>query len=113
MDDDGNIIATLSGQGGNDEVWFNPGDGHYFLAESNNATQPQLGIVDSRSKQVDQDTKTGKSSHSVAADPVSMQVYVPVTAAGGGSLSLCGTANGCVAVYGPSSHDDHFVYRGH
>lgn len=112
MSDHGNILATLTGQGGNDEVWFNPGDGHYFLAESNNPT-PQLGIADSENKTVDQTIGTGHSSHSVAADPVAMQAYVPITATGGGSLTHCGNSNGCVAIFGPSGPDDHLVYRGH
>jgi hypothetical protein len=38
-------------------------------------------------------------AHSVAADPVFNQAYVPV-------------ANG-VNVYSPNGPDDHFVYRGH
>ena len=29
----GAVMRTLRDLGGNDEVWFNPGDGHYFLAE--------------------------------------------------------------------------------
>ena len=112
MDDDGTIVASLPGQGGNDEVWFNPGDGHYFLAESNNTVQKQLGIADSLNKEVDQDIKTGTSSHSVAADPVSNQAYVPITAAGGGSPTLCSNSpsNGCIAVFGPSGRDDHPVF---
>jgi DNA-binding beta-propeller fold protein YncE len=117
MSDHGNILATLTGQGGNDEVWFNPGDGHYLLAESNNTVQKQLGIVDSRNAEVDQDIKTGTSSHSVAADPASNQVYVPITAAGGGSATLCSNSptSGCVAIFGPSGPDDHpvFVSRNH
>jgi DNA-binding beta-propeller fold protein YncE len=112
MSDHGNILTTLTGQGGNDEVWFNPGDGHYLLAESNNTVQKQLGIVDSRNAEVDQDIKTGTSSHSVAADPASNQVYVPITAAGGGSATLCSNSptSGCVAIFGPSGPDDHPVF---
>jgi DNA-binding beta-propeller fold protein YncE len=105
MKDDGTIQSVISGQGGNDEVWFNPGDGHYSLAESNN-TPHQLGIVDSGNAAVDQDIPTGVSSHSVAADPVSNQVYVPVRNNGGGSPTLCGNTNGCVAIFGPSNPDD-------
>jgi hypothetical protein len=121
MSDGGSILATIPSQGGADEVWFNPGDGHYFLAESNNkigtTANPQLGIVDSRNAAVDQDIKTGLSSHSVAADPFSMQAYVPITATGGGSATLCSNSptNGCVAIFGPSGPDDHpvFVARDH
>lgn len=116
MDDGGTIIASLAGQGGNDEVWFNPGDGHYFLGESNNTVQPQLGIADAGNQAVDQDIKTGKSSHSVAADPVGLQAYVPITSSGGGSATLCSNSPtaGCVAIFGSSGPDDvAFVFRHH
>ena len=44
----GSVVATINNQSGADEVWFNPGDGLYFLARSAavGATQ-QLGIIDS------------------------------------------------------------------
>jgi hypothetical protein len=115
LDDRTNTITDIPGQGGSDEVWFNPGDGHYFLAESKNAGGPQLGIIDSLHEQSDTNVPgTGSSSHSVAADPESNQVYVPINA---GSGTLCGTfaAQGCVAIFGPSGPDDHpvFVAREH
>ena len=111
MTDDG-TATPIAGQGGEDEVWFNPSDGHYLLAESNNATQKQLGIVDSGNEAIDQDIKTGTSSHSVAADPVSNQIYVPVRNNGGGSPTLCGGGtNGCVAIFGTASDDSGSVAR--
>lgn len=117
MSDDGAILATLTGQGGNDEVWYNPGDGHYFLAESKNPSGPQLGIVDSESLSADGAVKpTGSSSHSVAADPDSKQVFLPVNS---GSSTLCdnfggSAAQGCVAVFSPNGRDDvAYVYRDH
>ena len=75
----GTIIAVLDNLGGADEVWFNPGDGHYFLADSSNAAGPVLGVVDAKSHQADQ-TVSGIStgSHSVAADPNLNLVFVPV-----------------------------------
>jgi DNA-binding beta-propeller fold protein YncE len=123
LDDRTNTITTIPGQGGSDEVWFNPGDGHYFLAESSNSP-PRLGIVDSRTGNVDQDITTGASAHSVAADPVTNQAYVPIK---GGTATICGTfannasdaaadnANGCIAIFGPTGPDDHpvFVAREH
>jgi hypothetical protein len=111
MRDDGTIQSVITGQGGNDEVWFNPGDGHYSLAEGNNTIQRQLGIVDSGSGAVDQDIKTGVSSHSVAADPVSNQIYLPVRNNGGASPTLCGNTNGCVAIFGTGSQDNDDVNR--
>jgi hypothetical protein len=104
----GNVIAVLANEGGTDEAWFNPGDGHFFFANSTPGSTapltPQLlGIVDSRGDQLDTSVVTQAASavgaHSVAADPVSNEVFVPV--AGG------------INIYTPSARDDHFVFRDH
>src|SRR5437016_5381389 len=47
----GDLVRNLPGLNGNDEVWFNPGDNHYFLAGSNHnlalpTPGPILGVVD-------------------------------------------------------------------
>ena len=31
----GDLVRSLAGLNGNDEVWYNPGNNHYFLAGSN------------------------------------------------------------------------------
>ena len=84
----GAITRTLRDLGGNDEVWFNPGDGHYFLAEGQLPVPPgteQLGIVDSAGKRPDKAVVTANNpggttrrAHSVAADPGANEVYVPI-----------------------------------
>ena len=44
MDDrDGSTIAVVTGEGVTDEVWYNPGNNHYFFARSTAAT---LGVED-------------------------------------------------------------------
>ena len=43
----GAVVGRLPDLGGNDEVWFNEGDGHYFLAGGQNVPNEQLGIVNS------------------------------------------------------------------
>jgi len=110
-EENGNTISVLANEGGSDEAWFNPGDGHYFFANSTPGSKttppgPQfLGIVDSRGDEPDATvtTATGTTvgSHSVAADPDRNQAYVPV---GGG-----------VAIYSPNGRDDRpaFVFRDH
>ena len=42
----GHVMATLANEGGNDEVWYNPGDGHYFLARGQFLPDEYLGIVE-------------------------------------------------------------------
>jgi hypothetical protein len=109
-EENGHVIATLANEGGTDEAWFNPGDGHYFFANSTPGSKaplsPQfLGVVDSRGDTLDQTVVTQTAStvgaHSVAADPVLNQAYVPV-------------ANG-INIYSPNGPDDnqHFVFRDH
>ena len=103
----GSIVATINQQSGADEVWFNPGDGLYFLARSAAVgANQQLGIIDSAtfaSNSVFTANKTiaGRNAHSVAADPTLNQVYVPIPA---GVSTICGSlggsdAQGCIAVF--------------
>jgi hypothetical protein len=103
----GSIVATINQQSGSDEVWFNPGDGLYFLARSGAVGATQLlGIIDSvtfASNSVFTANKNvpGNTAHSVAADPSLNQVYVPIPA---GVSTICGSlggsnANGCIAVF--------------
>jgi hypothetical protein len=123
-DRDGTILARVANESGPDEVWYNPGDGQYFLARSS-APGPQqlLGVIDARGFQADQSVFTaGKSvppapalpaSHSVAADPVKNQVYVAI---GGGASTLCGQnggsdSQGCIAVF-TTTNDDQCLAEG-
>lgn len=113
---DGSLVRNLPGLNGNDEVWYNPGDNHYFLAGSNHnlalpTPGPILGVADqSGDPGVEDASPTTKSgSHSVAADPVKNQVYVPVNS---GSAALCGeTTTGCIAVF-TAANDDPGVCSG-
>ncbi|MEA2903196.1 MAG: hypothetical protein QOI12_583 [Alphaproteobacteria bacterium] len=106
----GAVIASFNNEAGSDEVWFNPGDNHYFLGLTG-ATPPVLGVIDAGQKQqgprTDQSVPTGAGAHSVAADARKNQVYVPIRS---GSATICGAhggndVKGCVAVM-TTPHDD-------
>jgi len=112
----GHVIATLNNESGSDMVWFNPGDNHYFLARSAAVGPNQLlGVVDADDRHEDQSVVIagknipGRNAHSVAADPILNQVYVPIPA---GVSSVCGSAGGddakgCIAVFtGKNDKDD-------
>ncbi len=73
----GDLVRSLDGLNGSDEVWYNPGNNHYFLAESNHTGGAILGVVDQRPDTIgeDADPATAAGSHSVAVDPVSNQRY--------------------------------------
>ncbi len=89
----GDILLTITQVGGNDEVWYNPGDNNYYLAGSNNTSScvpplppgtvggckggtaaPVLGIVDAgtadhgpEAPEWIQNIPTVSGAHSVAA----------------------------------------------
>jgi hypothetical protein len=130
----GATLAVFPDLGGADEVWFNEGDGHYFFPSCNTdcrvaGTGPEvLGVIDSKGHRLDQSvvlasklgTQTGRRAHSVAADPNTKQVYVPIPANAGGATgndaTMCDNApktvgspsasNGCILVFAATTHDD-------
>jgi hypothetical protein len=110
-DRDGGILAALGGET-SDEVWYNPGDNSYFLADD-----LKLGVVDHTGAE-DLTTQTAVGSHVVAADMLKNQVYVPVNnaPAEGGASHICGNnggsdALGCIAVY-TAKNDDRCLAEG-
>jgi hypothetical protein len=116
----GAVIGRLPDLGGNDEVWYNPGDGHYSLAGGQNVPTEQLGIVDSAGHRADvivdtadNPNATSRRAHSVAADPNLLhEVYVPIPATGaaapGYSSDLCADpTKGCIAVFGAVGRSEH------
>src|SRR5262249_32800182 len=75
-------ILTETGEGGADEVWYNPGNNSFFIARSGAG---KLGVADaggneSAGPQADADVTTTIGSHVVTADMIRNQIYVPVRA---------------------------------
>jgi hypothetical protein len=114
-DKTGKVIETIANQDGSDEVWYNDGNGSYFLARSGGANPQKLGIidVDDDPGPSDQDVATGLpgkgAAHSVAAYPIFNQIYVPIPSTAG--LAVCSTAGGsdsqgCIAVFTSTAPDD-------
>jgi hypothetical protein len=117
----GSVIGTLAGEAGADQAWYNPGNNQYFLGSGNHLTAvggspaPILGVVDATGKREDSSPTSAVGSHSVAADPVKNQVYVPVN--NSATSHICGQhkdangvtgvdANGCIAVFTVTSGTD-------
>jgi len=110
----GSIDRRVRGVGGNDEVWFNPGDKRYYLAARNqpggsspgNANfSPVLGIIDALTMELDQVVPSVNqapgSAHSVAVNPRNNHALVPLPV--NNVVSNCHT--GCIAVYGSPRRD--------
>jgi hypothetical protein len=122
IDDRSGSVATvllnlnMPGEGGADEVWYNPGDNSYFIARS---TPKALGVADASGLTQDADVPTETGSHSVAADMVKNQIYVPIRANNiiNTNATLCGlnkdvdgvigdNLRGCIAVFVSKGPDD-------
>lgn len=117
--------ANIGGITGSDEVWFNEGDDRYYTGSSAALKSAGsvlgrgsvLGVIDGTSILIETIPQSS-GSHSVAADSERNLIFVPQVytssstavplgdqnfTAGPGSSTvgqlICGTANGCIAVY--------------
>jgi len=111
----GSIDRRVRGVSGSDEVWFNPGDGRYYLAARNQPGGPVLGVIDAESQKLIQVVPTintaGKTSnppfpagtsHSLAVDPHNNHALVPLPA----NNVFPNCLNGCIGVFGAPRDDD-------
>jgi hypothetical protein len=118
-------FTHVNGIVGSDEVWFNKGDGRYYTGSNRNCKSATvcsgnaadqaavLGVIDSTSVLIETIPQSS-GSHSVAADSKRNRIFVPqsapvaVVGSGGDTTAvgagICGSNNGCVAVY--SHHVD-------
>jgi hypothetical protein len=108
----GKILAKFTQVQGGDEVWFDPSTGYSYITGLDPSGNRVLGIVDLNNLsniQLIQTLDTGPGAHSVAVDPISNEIFVPVggftanaTTGWGtspGSLAACGNNLGCVLVF--------------
>lgn len=92
----GAILANIPFVGGVDEIAFNPGDNRYYVAARDMPTGPVLGVIDATKNLWLQNVATNANSHSVAVDPTTNRIFVPMQAGGPCTTQ---SANGCIAVY--------------
>ncbi len=93
----GEVITTINNVGFVDETWYNSGDNRYYLAARDMPTGPVLGVIDAKTHQWLQNVSTNGNAHSVAADPKSNHIYVPLPSGSANCQSQ--QADGCVGVY--------------
>jgi len=113
----GAVLATINA-GGGDQIWYDAGSNRYYLAASrwtanglssgpsctaDSPCTPVLQIIDAGSRTLFKTVATGNNAHSVAVDPLTRQVYMPISSATSpGGCSTCSPtsaiANGGVLV---------------
>jgi len=101
-------FSHVNGIVGSDEVWFNKGDERYYTGTNRQPGGAVLGVIDSTSVLIETIPQSS-GSHSVAADSKRNLIFVPqsapvaVVGAGGDTTNvganICGSNNGCIAVY--------------
>ena len=89
------LVKAIPQASGSDQVWYDPTTNRYFLADRLDPTGPQLGIIDAATNTFLQNVPTTPGDHSVAVDPVSGEVFVPLGA--NAANAIC--PNGCIGVY--------------
>jgi hypothetical protein len=107
--------SNINGITGSDEVWFNEGDLRYYTASRRAIGGAVLGVIDPTSVLIETIPQSA-NAHSVAADSRRNRIYVPqvapvaVVGSGGDTttvgVGICGSTNGCVAVYAHDVDDD-------
>jgi hypothetical protein len=102
---------------GSDEVWYNAGDNRYYTGSSRDCGLSGgcphggavLGVIDAATNTLIEKVPQSSNSHSVAAASKGNFIFVPqvgtaaVVGSGGDTTTvgagICGTNNGCVAVF--------------
>ena len=87
------VVNVVHEVGGEDEVWYDPGQHRYYTSSRDQPGGPVLGVIDANTNRFVASVATGVNAHSVAADAKTGAVYVPLTAPN----PAC--ANGCIGVY--------------
>jgi hypothetical protein len=100
----GKIVKTFAGLGGTDEIWYDPKTKSFYVTGNNGSNSTRFFDVVGDSVLGGSILQTVNlpntvSAHSIAVDPFSGDVFVPLAGTTlAGSNTLC--PNGCVAVYG-------------
>jgi hypothetical protein len=93
----GKILATITNVGGVDEVWYNSGDHRYYLAARDMPTGPVMGVIDANTNTwLPPNVPTNTNSHSIAVDPNTNHVFVPLQS---GPACTTLNADGCIGVF--------------
>ncbi len=97
----GQIVRVFTEVGATDQVWFNRGDGNYYLGARNFPGGAVLGVIDSETNTWVQNVPTSPAAHSVAASHRNDHVFVPLTPL----IEDPDCQTGCIGVYADDEDD--------
>lgn len=92
----GAVVASIPQISGSDEVWYDPTTNRYFVTGASNPGGPVFGVIDAATNLFLENTATAPgNAHSIAVDPVSGEVFVPLPGVAGNNIC----PSGCIGVY--------------
>ena len=101
----GNIINTITQVNSGDQVWYNSGDGQFYVTSTDANGSPVLGVIDAETATWKQNVPVGRAIRNVSAFAGNNHVYVSSVAppAGTPDTSACASLGfvgvGCIAVF--------------
>lgn len=84
----GATIATISGSGGCDEVWYNPTANRFYGGCSNYTGGPNIPVINASTNALITTVATSTGAHSIAVDPNTDKMFVPQRAGGFNGVTL-------------------------
>jgi hypothetical protein len=103
LNSQGQLIKTIPGLGGTDEIWFDPTTGKFYVTGNNGSNTTRFFDVVDQNGNILQTVNLPAtiSAHSITVDPFNGDVFVPL--AGTLALNPCPTSLGCIAVFAPTA----------
>jgi hypothetical protein len=97
----GQLIKTVPGLGGTDELWYDPTTKKFYVTGNNGTNNSRFFDVVAEDGTIIQTVMlpATASAHSITVDPFNGNVFVPL--AGTFALNPCPTSLGCIAVFAP------------
>ncbi|HEX2711253.1 MAG TPA: hypothetical protein VHM88_03385 [Candidatus Acidoferrales bacterium] len=92
----GKVITVITQVGGVDQAAYNSTDNRYYVAARDMPRGAVLGVIDAGTNTWLQNVPTGSNAHSVAADPTTNHIFVPLQPA---PSCRAFAVFGCIAVY--------------
>jgi DNA-binding beta-propeller fold protein YncE len=97
LNKNGQLLTTINGLGGTDEIWFDPTTGKFYITGNNNTNTGRFFDVVNDDGTIAQTVNlpTTSSAHSITVDPFNGNVFVALAGLDGNTVCPLG----CIAVF--------------
>jgi hypothetical protein len=102
LNKNGQLIKTIAGLGGTDELWFDPTTGKFYVTGGPGGSNPGtrfFDVVDDNGNILQRvELPTTSSAHSITVDPFNGNVFVALAGSNANGANMFCPA-GCIAVF--------------